>query len=91
MPYLLNRTELLTHSEERMVDNWTRLERFLILGSEDGTYYVEERSLAIENATALLECLKTDGLRVVRTAVEISTCGSAPKSLVRLRILSFVK
>jgi 60 kDa SS-A/Ro ribonucleoprotein len=80
MPYLLNQTEPLTHSEERVVDNWTRFERFLILGSEDGTYYVQERTLAIENAAAVLECLKTDGLRVVRTAVEISTGQCAPKS-----------
>jgi 60 kDa SS-A/Ro ribonucleoprotein len=88
MPYLLNQTELLTHSEERMVDNWMRFERFLFLGSEDGTYYVQERTLDIKNASAALECLKTDGLRVVRTAVEISTGRSAPKNDPALFVLA---
>lgn len=88
MPYSINHIEPLTQSEERVVDKWTRFERFLILGSEDGTYYVQERELAIENATAVLECLKTDGLRVVRTVVEISTGGSAPKSDPALFVLA---
>ena len=30
------------------VDDWTRLERFLILGSEGGTYYVQERALTLD-------------------------------------------
>ena len=28
------------------VDDWTRLDRFLILGAEGGTYYIGERDLA---------------------------------------------
>ena len=32
------------------VDRWTRLDRFLILGSEGGTFYVGERELTRENA-----------------------------------------
>src|SRR5690242_759093 len=61
-------------------DNWTRLERFLILGSERGTYYIGERELSIENAIAVRECLKADGRRVVETVVEISAAGRAPKN-----------
>jgi 60 kDa SS-A/Ro ribonucleoprotein len=70
------------------VDNWTRLERFLILGSEGGTYYVQERELALENATAVMECLKTGGVRVVRTVVEISASSRAPKNDPALFVLA---
>ncbi len=61
-------------------DRWTRLGRFLTLGSEAGTYYVPRRPLAVGNTPSSLECLKTDGLRVVRTVVEISTAGRAPRN-----------
>jgi 60 kDa SS-A/Ro ribonucleoprotein len=58
----------------------TRLRRFLTLGSEAGTYCVPERASTVENAPATIECLKTDGLRVVRTIVEISARGGAPRN-----------
>ncbi len=70
------------------VDNWTRLKRFLIFGSEGGTYYIQERALTVENATAAIECLKTDGLRVVRTVMEISTSSRAPKNEPALFVLA---
>ena len=38
------------------VDDWVRLDRFLILGSEGGTYYVRERELTIQNAEAVHRC-----------------------------------
>ena len=56
---------------------WGRLDRFLVLGSER-TFYVGERQLTIENATAVADCLAEDGPRVVARAVEISTSGRAP-------------
>ncbi|MFN8559747.1 MAG: hypothetical protein U0531_21180 [Dehalococcoidia bacterium] len=34
------------------VDDWVRLDRFLILGSEGGSYYASEQTLTVENATA---------------------------------------
>ncbi len=39
------------------VDDWTRLRRFLILGTEGGTYYTSERELTRENAEALIRCV----------------------------------
>ena len=77
---LQNHTAPIAHGPRQSVDNWMRLARFLMLGSDDGTYYVQPRALTVENATAAVECLKTDGLRVVRTLVEISTAGRAPKN-----------
>ncbi len=62
------------------VDKWTRLDRFLTLGSEGGTYYTEERKLTVENAISLRECLAEDGLRTVRRIVAVSDAGRAPKN-----------
>ena len=62
------------------VDDWKRLERFLILGSEGGTYYVGERKLTKENADCVLRCIKADGKRTVDVIVEISKAGRAPKN-----------
>jgi 60 kDa SS-A/Ro ribonucleoprotein len=61
------------------VDHWTRLNRFLILGSEGGTYYISETKLTKENADALFTCIKDDGLRTVNTIVDISVAGRNPK------------
>ena len=36
------------------VSEWDRLDRFLVLGSEGGTFYVRERQLTIENARVVL-------------------------------------
>lgn len=62
------------------VDKWKRLERFLILGSEGGTYYAGERELTVENVKAVEECLAEDGLRTVRAIVDVSAAGRAPKN-----------
>jgi 60 kDa SS-A/Ro ribonucleoprotein len=62
------------------VDDWERLNRFLILGTEGGTYYVGEGRLTRENAAVVLRCLSQDGVRVVNRIVEISDLGLAPKN-----------
>lgn len=61
-------------------DDWERLERFLILGAEGGTYYIGERKLVRENADVVLRTLSADGPRVVRTIFEVSHSGRAPKN-----------
>jgi len=62
------------------VDDWTRLDRFLILGAEGGTYYIGERELVKQNHDALIRCIKADGVRAVNRIVEISDAGRAPKN-----------
>lgn len=61
-------------------DDWKRLDRFLILGCEGGTFYAGERELAIENAECVVRCLGADGIRTVDRIVEISVDGRAPKN-----------
>lgn len=60
------------------VDDWTRLDRFLILGSEGGTYYVREKDLTVRNADAVRRCVQADGPRAVGRIREISIGGRAP-------------
>jgi 60 kDa SS-A/Ro ribonucleoprotein len=62
------------------VDDWTRFDRFLILGAEGGTYYIGERELVKQNHDALVRCIKADGIRAVNRIVEISDAGCAPKN-----------
>lgn len=62
------------------VDDWVRLDRFLILGSEGGSYYTGERKLTVENAEAVVRCIKADGPHTVSRIVEISESGRAPKN-----------
>ena len=61
------------------VDPWTRLRRFLILGSDGGTFYVSARELTAENAAAVSACLAEDGLRAVAEIVAVAEAGLAPK------------
>ena len=70
------------------LSHWDRLDRFLVLGSEGGTYYVGERELTIQNANAVADCLAEDGPRVVARVVEISTAGRAPKNDPALFVLA---
>jgi 60 kDa SS-A/Ro ribonucleoprotein len=63
-----------------VVDKWTRLDRFLVLGAQEGTYYVTERKHIKGNVASLQECIAEDGLRTVARIVEISDAGRAPKN-----------
>jgi 60 kDa SS-A/Ro ribonucleoprotein len=62
------------------VDPWKRFDRFLIFGTERGTYYIRERQLTRENAANAMACIAADGPRAVRRIVEISTAGRAPSN-----------
>jgi 60 kDa SS-A/Ro ribonucleoprotein len=62
------------------VNMWTRLRRFLILGSEGGSYYASEWTLTRENAQAVEACVREDGRRTVAEIVQVSTEGRAPKN-----------
>ncbi|MGO9789675.1 MAG: TROVE domain-containing protein [Solirubrobacteraceae bacterium] len=62
------------------VDDWARLRRFLILGSEGGSYYATEWTLTRENAQAVERCIQTDGPRAVAEIARVSEEGRAPKN-----------
>jgi 60 kDa SS-A/Ro ribonucleoprotein len=62
------------------VDDWVRFERFLILGSEGGSYYATERALTLDNCKAVERCVQSNGLRAVDLIVQVSHDGRAPKN-----------
>jgi 60 kDa SS-A/Ro ribonucleoprotein len=62
------------------LDDWARLDRFLVIGSAGGTYYISEQKLTLENAQAVMACVDADGARTVARIVEISEAGRAPKN-----------
>jgi len=62
------------------LDMWAKLDRWLILGCEGGSYYASERKMTLDNAKTLTECLAADGVRTVKRIVEISEAGRAPKN-----------
>ena len=62
------------------VDPWTRLRRFLILGSEGDSYYASEWKLTRANAEAVEQAVRADGKRAVAEIVAVSREGHAPKN-----------
>lgn len=62
------------------VDEFTQLDRFLILGTEGGSYHASERKLTADNAKAVVKAIQNDGVRAVNRIVEISQAGRAPKN-----------
>jgi len=62
------------------LDPWQRLMRFLVLGTEGGTFYIAEKALTLENAQNALRCLAEDGPRFVQMLVDVSENGRAYKN-----------
>jgi 60 kDa SS-A/Ro ribonucleoprotein len=65
------------------------LRRFLILGTEGGTYYAGQRQLTEKNLGFLEKALKISVKDYVNTVVEISTAGRAPKNSQAIFALAF--
>jgi hypothetical protein len=61
------------------VDDWTRLDRFLVLGTEGESYYAGERKLTVGNAEAVMRCTAADGTRTVARITEMIEQDRAPK------------
>jgi len=59
------------------VSDRTRLERFLILGTDKGTYYVQEKPLTKENINFVIEMIGRDEELVEQVVTEISESGRA--------------
>lgn len=57
-----------------------RLRRFLILGSEGGSYYANERQLTAENVLKLADVIRSEGVAAVELIADVSERGVAPKN-----------
>jgi len=62
------------------VSNKSRLERFLILGTDGGTYYVNQNKLTDQNVEFVKNLIKTDEDLVRNTLVDVSVNGRAYKN-----------
>jgi len=62
------------------LDDWARLERWLVIGSDSNTYYQKAKDLTRENARCVERCWSVDPVRTVNTIVNISLQGRAPKN-----------
>jgi len=63
-----------------VIDTFSQVRRFLILGAEGGTYYVGERKLTKDNALCIQRAIKEDAQRLINMIVEVSDNGLAPKN-----------
>ena len=62
------------------VSDQTLLDRFLVLGTEGGSYYASEQDMTYQAGEATLRLIAADGPAVVKRVVEISEAGRAPKN-----------
>ncbi len=62
------------------VDDYDRLQRFLVLGTEGGTFYVRERKLTAQNAEVVMRCLTNDYRKTIDQIVRCSVENLAPKN-----------
>lgn len=69
-------------------NDWDKLNRFLILGTEGGSFYATEQKLTIENAKIVSQLIDEDGIRVVNTVVEVSDQGKAKSNDQALFVLA---
>lgn len=84
-------TEVIRGREAEMLKNngggvgfritpWQQLTRFLVLGSEGGTYYTTEQALTEDNTTVIEQCLNLDYKKTIDIIESISVNARAPKT-----------
>jgi 60 kDa SS-A/Ro ribonucleoprotein len=61
------------------VDDKVRLNRFLTLGTDGGTFYAGPATLALENAQFVARYARENGPELVKAILEVSTAGRAPR------------
>ncbi|MBK9157141.1 MAG: TROVE domain-containing protein [Micropruina sp.] len=62
-----------------VLDDAARLRRFLTLGTDGATYYTSAHELTRQNAECVVRMAETDHATLVRTLVDVSLRGAAPK------------
>ena len=62
------------------IDKWSRLDRFLVLGSDSPTYYQKAQDLTKQNAACVIECFNSNVIRTIDVIVSVSEEGRAPKN-----------
>jgi len=73
-----------------VIDDKARLERFLILGTDGGTYYINERDLTKQNVDFLVDLIKRNGELVLETAHDISVEGRAYRNSAAIFVMALL-
>jgi 60 kDa SS-A/Ro ribonucleoprotein len=73
-----------------VVSDRNRLLRFLMLGSDGGTYYVSEKKLTEQNVDFLVDLIKRDPELVLNTTVEVSHSGRAYRNSSAIFVMSLL-
>jgi 60 kDa SS-A/Ro ribonucleoprotein len=62
------------------VDDWGRALRFLVLGTDGGTFYISEKDLTMQNAEVVIRLANgAEGRKLVDLIVDVSKNGRAPR------------
>lgn len=72
------------------LDAWSKLDRFLIIGTEGGTYYSTEKTLNADSLTVAKQLILENGNRVVDRCVEISQAARAKNNDYALLVMAMV-
>lgn len=70
------------------IDPWTLLDRFLVLGATENTYYASAAELSFAAAKRLIPLIQHEGPRAVERSVAISMAGRAPRNEPALALLA---
>jgi len=70
------------------VDSYKQLDRFLVLGTLAGTYYIKPRDLTQQNLDVIKQLIASDGQYVVKRVVEISDSGRSSSNDPALLVLA---
>src|SRR3954467_13260787 len=70
------------------VDAWNRLDRFLIIGTDGGTYYTKQQDLTKQNLDAVKALLAKNPQEVIRRTVDVSINGRAKSNSQALFVLA---
>jgi len=70
------------------LDEWNRLDRFLIIGTDGGTYYSSQQDLTKQNLDAVKLLLAKNPQEVVRRTVDVSVNGRAKSNSQALFVLA---
>lgn len=73
-----------------VVSDKDRLTRFLILGTDGGTYYVNEQKLTDKNVDFIVKLIKENPELVLNTVVEVSSSGRAYRNSQAIFVLSLL-
>jgi 60 kDa SS-A/Ro ribonucleoprotein len=62
------------------LDEWQRLERFLVLGAPGSTYYASQDAMVTKGADTVRACLAEDAMRTIELIRDVSVGGRAIKN-----------